>query len=177
LNEIAQRNERTEVFAPLAPIPTRADPDSVIAGHRTRTRIFSALIFGLLLMVVGHGDNPKKTKVQVSNNLKSAQALRIRYMVGGAWQGIMISEQPRLKKILDAITVSGVQEDMQAAIEPVCQVIFILKDGKMMETSFVKADQLDQSFWGQIYLADKNFYTIIETIISEKEGKRIDLFP
>ncbi len=45
----------------------------------------------------------------------------------------------------------------------------------MVETKFIKRDQLEKLKWGQLYLKDKKFYDKISELISKEEGKKIEL--
>ncbi|MEJ7636946.1 MAG: hypothetical protein WKF75_02885 [Singulisphaera sp.] len=88
---------------------------------------------------------------------------------------LTVSDQPKVKDILSTLTVEGSKKGTQAALEPAGTVDFIFADGHVIKTIFVRSAQLDRAHWGQIYLGDTKFYDRINTIISEEEGKNINI--
>jgi hypothetical protein len=132
--------------------------------------ILSAIGLGICLQ--GSVGGAGKTASQLSEELKSARALRVRCMDRGESRGVTITEPAKLKRILDTIQVKEVREGMHASVDPVCEVTFVLSDGKLMETRFVTSSQLDQSFWGQIYLGNDKFHAVISTLIAEELGRK-----
>jgi len=53
---------------------------------------------------------------------------------------------------------------------------FVTENGCLIETQFVKPDQLDRSDWGQILLKDNGFYKAICAEVSKRIGQPYDPF-
>lgn len=136
----------------------------------------------LLLCALGFApmsDSPGETPAQivdrVTRDLKSAKALRISYTVAGARHGFVLIDPDALKNVLDTITVARAEPGLQLALDPFCQVTFVLPDGKLMELSFQDSRHLDQSFWGLIDLGDDRLYDALCELASAREGRPIDI--
>ena len=131
---------------------------------------------GLFLVLMGAGE-ADQTSRRVEKDLKSAKYLKVSYSTeGGTLQEAMLITDPEeVRSVTATIGVGGTQEGLQAGLIPMCRVVFILPDGKMMEINLAGPKGLDQSFWGQIYLRDDKFYRKLSEAASKHAGRKIDV--
>jgi hypothetical protein len=131
---------------------------------------------GLCLALLGAGEADQVAS-RVEKDLKSAKYLRVSYSTGGGTLGetMLISDPEEVRAITTTIGVEETQEGLQAGLIPMCRVVFILPDGKMMEINLAGRKSLDQSFWGQIYLKDDKFYRKLCEVSSKHAGRGIDV--
>ena len=131
---------------------------------------------GLCLLLFGEGDAEQVAR-KVETDLKSAKYLKVSYSTeGGTLQeAMLITEPDEVRSITATIGVEGTQVGLQAGLIPMCRVVFILPDGKMMEINLAGPKGLDQSFWGQIYLRDDKFYRKLSEAASKHAGRKIDV--
>jgi len=108
------------------------------------------------------------------NDIFKAKSLKIGYMVNGQRKYLTISDPVKIKGILATISISET-DDSSLGHRPKGTVDFILSDDKVINTSFVRSGQLDRADTGQIYLKDTKFYEKLNEILSEKEGRKIDV--
>jgi hypothetical protein len=134
------------------------------------------MTIGLCLLLFGEGDADQVAR-KVEKDLKSAKYLKVSYSTeGGTLQEAMLITDPEeVRSVTAAIGVEETQEGLQAGLVPMCRVVFILPDGKMMETNLAGFKSLDQSFWGQIYLRDDTFYKKLCEVASKHAGRPIDV--
>ena len=134
------------------------------------------MTIGLCLLLIGEGDADQVAR-KVEKDLKSAKYLKVSYSTeGGTLQEAMLITDPEeVRSVTATIGVEETQEGLQAALVPMCRVVFILPDGKMMETNLAGFKSLDQSFWGQIYLRDDKFYKKLCEVASKHAGRPIDV--
>lgn len=131
---------------------------------------------GLCLLLFGVSD-ARQVARKVETDLKSAKYLKVSYSIeGGTLQEAMLITAPdEVRSITATIGVDGTQEGLQAGLIPMCRVVFILPDGKMMEINLAGPKSLDQSFWGQIDLRDDKFYRKISESASKHAGRKIEV--
>ena len=124
-----------------------------ISGEGMRRSIL--LGFSLMTTLAGCG-NTTGTYGNGKEELKSAEVMIIRY--GAKLDRILkFDDAKRLQPLLKELRVRDVNEGTLTS--PACpiQILFILPKGYMVETYFVKRDQLVRSCWGLMYLADDKF--------------------
>lgn len=131
---------------------------------------------GLCLVLLGAVEADQVAR-RVEKDLKSAKYLKVSYSTGGGTLGesVLISDPEEVRSVKATINVEETQEGLQAGLVPMCRVVFILPDGKMMETNLAGPKSLDQSFWGQIYLRDDKFYKKLSEAASKHAGRKIDV--
>ena len=114
------------------------------------------MTIGLCLFLFGTGEADQVAR-KVEKDLKSAKYLKVSYSTeGGTLQeAMLITDSEEVRSVTATIGVEETQEGLQAGLIPMCRVVFILPDGKMMEINLAGRKSLDQSFWGQIYLRDE----------------------
>ncbi len=134
------------------------------------------MTIGLCLLLFGEGDADQVAR-KVEKDLRSAKYLKVNYSTeGGTLQEAMLITDPEeVRSVTATIGVEETQEGLQAGLIPMCRVVFILPDGKMMETNLVGPKSLDQSFWGQIYLRDDRFTRKLSEVASKHSGRKIDV--
>ena len=132
------------------------------------------LVLCLALLGVGEADELAK---RLEKDLKSAKYLKLSYSTGGSNIGetMMITDPEQVRAITATIVVEDTQAGMQAGLKPMCRVVFILPDGKMMEVNLAGQKSLDQSFWGQICLKDEKLYKKLCDVVSKHAGREIDV--
>jgi hypothetical protein len=126
------------------------------------------LLLCFALLGVGEGDEVAK---------RVEKFLKLSYPTGGSKIGesIMITDPEEVRAITATIGVEDTHEGLHEGLVPMCPVVFILPDGKMMEVVLGGRKSLDQSFWGQIYLKDEKFYKKLCEIASKHAGREIDI--
>lgn len=131
---------------------------------------------GLCLTLLGAGEADRVAR-RVEDDLRSAKYLKVSYSTGGGNLGesMLITDPEEVRSITATIGVEGAQQGLQAGLIPMCRVVFILPDGKMMEINLAGRKGLDQSFWGQIHLKDEKFYKKLCVIASKHAGREIDV--
>ena len=131
---------------------------------------------GLCLLLFREGDADQVAR-KIEKDLRSAKYLKVSYSTeGGTLQEAMLITDPdEVRSVTAAIGVEETQEGLQAGLIPMCRVVFILPDGKMMEINLAGPKGLDQSFWGQIYLRDDKFYRKLSEAASKHAGRKIDV--
>jgi hypothetical protein len=112
---------------------------------------------------------------EVKNPFEKAKTISIEYTVQGKKSNVIIEDGKEIKEIVSTIHVEQMEEGPQVGLKPKCTVEFMMADKTTIKIMFVKAGQLDRSFWGQIYLKDAEFYNKINEVVSKKEGKKIDV--
>ena len=135
-----------------------------------------SMTIGLCLLLLGTVEADQVAR-KVEKDLKSAKYLRISYSTegGNLRERMLITDAEMVRSITATIGVEGTFEGAQVGLIPMCQVIFILPDGKMMEINLAGPKSLDQSFWGQIYLRDDTFYKKLSEVASRHAGRAIDV--
>ena len=108
------------------------------------------------------------------NDILKAKSVKIGYMINGQRKHLTISDAAKVKDILATISIDET-DDSSAGHKPKGTVDFILGDDRVINTSFVRSARLDRTDAGQIYLKDTKFYEKINQILSEKEGRMIDV--
>ena len=134
------------------------------------------ILLGLCLPLLGAGEVDEVAR-KVENDLKSAKYLKVSYSTegGNLGESLLITDPEEMRSIKATIGVEETQEGLQAGLMPMCRVVFILPDGKMMEVNLAGRKSLDQSFWGQIYLKDEKFYKKLSEVASKHAGREIDV--
>jgi hypothetical protein len=132
------------------------------------------LVLSIALLGAGEAD---QVATRVEKDLKSAKYLKLSYSTGGSNIGetMLMTDPEEVRSITATIGVEDTQEGLQAGLKPMCRVVFILPDGKMMEVNLAGQKSLDQSFWGQIYLKDDKFYKKLCDVASKHAGREIDV--
>ena len=131
--------------------------------------IVSVLI--AMTSAVNFGDDRDEAEAE----LRSAEALTIRYKISGNEKTVTVSDPEEVKDLTSTIDVTDVEKGSQVGMdEPPLIVEFNLTDEKVIKAIFVHPDEIDRDSWGMILL-DKKFYKKISEIISKKEGKEVDV--
>ncbi len=109
------------------------------------------------------------------DDLKRAKSLKIGYTVKGERRTLTVGDPRAVKDVLATLKVEGAREGVHAGLLAFGTVDFVMEDGSVVETMFVRPGQLDRSHWGEIRLADTKFYDRVCELASEEEGKNIDV--
>ncbi len=135
-----------------------------------------SITLGLCLVLLGAGEADQVAR-RVEKDLKSAKYLKISYSTegGNLQEAMLITEPDEVRSVTATIGVEETQEGLQAGLIPMCRIVFILPDGKMMETNLAGRKSLDQSFWGQVYLRDERLYRKLCEVASKHAGRKIDV--
>jgi hypothetical protein len=111
----------------------------------------------------------------IQNPFEGAKNISIEYTLQGKKNTLTVEDAKQVKEIVSAMHIQQMEEGPQVGLKPKCTVGFTMTDKTTIRIMFVKASQLERSFWGPIYLNDTDFYDKINEVVSKKEGKKIDV--
>jgi hypothetical protein len=102
------------------------------------------------------------------------ESIKITYTVSEKQKLLTLSDANTVKKMVELFQIKSTEKGVHFAIEPFDVVTFALKGGNAIELFFVDEKTLEGEE-GRIDLKDKRFYDKINKILSEKEGRKIDV--
>ena len=96
------------------------------------------------------------------------------YTIAQQQKVLTVSDSKRVKELVDLFQLKSREKGVHFGNVPMGTVTFALKGGAAVELYFVSEKTLEEEE-GRIDLKDKRFYDKINKILSDKEGRKIDI--
>ncbi len=112
---------------------------------------------------------------KLRSELHDAKSLIIGYTTLGQAKFLTIDDRRQVSELLAALEIEATEEGVQAGVEAIGTVRFIMPDGIAIETTFVTRRRLDRSWWGRIDLRNERFYDKVCEVVSAHERRAIDI--
>jgi len=108
------------------------------------------------------------------NEFDKTESLKITYTINREHKVLTVSDEKKVKEITRSLAIKSTEKGVHFGIDPFGTVEFTLKGGAVIEVFFVRPKTLEGD-QGRIDLKNADFYDKINKVLSEKEGKRIDV--
>jgi hypothetical protein len=108
------------------------------------------------------------------DEFRKTESLKITYRVSGDRRVLTLSDPKKVKEVVRSFQIESRMKGAHAGIDQPATVSFTLKGGAVIELYFVSKTTFDAEE-GRIDLKNTDFYDKINRILSEKEGKKIDV--
>src|SRR5262249_16736486 len=109
-----------------------------------------------------------------TDELHKTESIKITYTVTDHQNVLTVSDAKKVKEIVEFLQIKGGEKGLHFGIEAFGTVTFTLKGGAESKLFFVDEKTLEGED-GRIDLKDKRFYDKINKILSDKEGRKIDI--
>jgi hypothetical protein len=103
------------------------------------------------------------------------ESLKITYTVSADHKKLTVRDSKKVKELVQALDIQSTEKGVHFGLDPCGFVDFSLAGGKVIKVFFVRPKVLEQGDFGRIDLKNTDFYDKINKIVSEKEGKKIDV--
>lgn len=110
------------------------------------------------------------------DKIKQAKAIRISYLVEGKRKTLTIIESKLLRDVLATFAVEKIQP-VKVGSPKGWEVVFVLPNGTLIETRFLRRKKLDSTSNGLIHLKSSRFYEKIQEVLTRVEGKSLETVP
>jgi hypothetical protein len=102
------------------------------------------------------------------------ESIKITYTVSEKQKLLTLSDANTVKKMVELFQIKSTEKGVAFGMVELGTVTFTLPGGAVVDLLFVSEKTL-QGDEGRIDLKDKKFYDKINKILSEKEGRKIDI--